>query len=359
MRSALVYCEKYLEFAFTPPSLRWNWTERNRLFMRLFERYGLDEYVDVVEPLPASEEELMLVHDRKYVDYVKEISKRGVGYLDYGDTPAYRGVYEDAALAFGGTSKLVDLVLEGRYRSGFNMQGGFHHARRDSAAGFCVFNDVALAALKAHRRGLRVAVVDVDGHHGDGTQSILYREPVLKISIHKYGYGFYPGTGDVDELGEGEGLGYSVNIPLPHGAGDDALGYALEEVVKPLLEKYEPEFLVLQMGADGHLGDPLVGLRLTSISYRKLARELKRIANEYAEGRIVGLGGGGYDPEATARMWMITFCEIAEVPQELRDGVYGDLRDGVEGTASSPRVLDVVRDRVKRLKKSLRDLEML
>ncbi|RLE63319.1 MAG: acetoin utilization protein AcuC, partial [Thermoprotei archaeon] len=223
--NAIAFSEKYLKIAFTPPDLAWNWKIRNKLFKDFFDRYNLDKYVDVIEPEPAEEDELLLIHDSKFIGYVKKKSETGIGYLDYGDTPAYKGIYEDATLVVGGTAKLAKLILKGRYKKGFNPQGGFHHAQKSSAAGFCVFNDVALAAMLASRENLRVAVIDIDGHHGDGTQFILYDKPLLKISFHRYGH-FYPGTGDVDELGEGEGYGYSVNIPFPSGAGDDAFEIA-------------------------------------------------------------------------------------------------------------------------------------
>ncbi len=357
-KSAVTFSEKYLDIAFTPLSLTWNWKIRNKMFKELFDKYGLNSYVDVVEPEPVREEDLLLIHDSSFIEYVKEKGKTGVGYLDYGDTPAYKGVYEDAILVVGGTAKLTRLIIEGQYKSGFNSQGGFHHARRDSAAGFCVFNDVALAAALASKEKLRVAIVDIDGHHGDGTQFILYDKPILKISFHRYGY-FYPGTGDVDELGEKEGYGYSVNIPLPSGAGDDAFEKALEELVIPLLEKYKPEFIVAQMGVDAHLGDPLVDLRLTSKSYRRFGRFLRDIAAKYAGGRVLGLGGGGYDPDNTSRMWMIMISEIFDLPENLRERIYTELKDKLEGTISPKQVMDIVDMRIKRLKEKLISIGIL
>ena len=357
-KNAIAFSERYLEIAFTPQSLSWNWKIRNKIFKDLFNQYELTRYVDIVEPEPVAEEELLLVHDSEFIEYVKKKSKTGIGYLDYGDTPAYKGVYEDAILVVGGTAKLVKLILKGEYKKGFNPQGGFHHAQKGTAAGFCVFNDVALAAMLASREKLRVAVVDIDGHHGDGTQFILYDKPLLKISFHRYGY-FYPGTGDINELGEGVGYGYSVNIPLPSGAGDDVFEMALNEVVIPLLEYYKPEFIVAQMGVDGHLGDPLVDLRLTSKSYRLIGQTLRYLAEKYAQGRVIGLGGGGYDPDNTSRMWMIMISEIFDIPEELRRKIYEELRDKPEGTLSTEQVVKTVKYRIERLKKNLRKAMLL
>ncbi|OYT29839.1 MAG: acetoin utilization protein AcuC [Thermofilum sp. ex4484_82] len=351
--NAIAYTEKYLEIAFTPLSLRWNWQIRNKYFIQLFYKYNLKEYIDVLEPELAKEEELQLVHSRKYIGYVKMKSIDGEGYLDYGDTPAYKGVFEDALLAVGGTVKLVKLLMKRVYQASFNPQGGFHHAQKNSAAGFCVFNDVALAATLAYNHGLKVAVIDVDGHHGDGTQFILYNKPILKISFHRYG-NFYPGTGYVNELGEGDGYGYSVNIPLPARSGDDVFVYVLDNLIVPLLEDYKPEIIIAQMGVDAHLGDPLVDLRLTSKSYRLFAMRLKEIADKYSNGRILGLGGGGYDPDSTSRMWIIMISEIFDIPNDIREKIYNDLKDKVEDTKSENQVFETVRERLKYLQSELR-----
>ncbi|MEM2914724.1 MAG: acetoin utilization protein AcuC, partial [Candidatus Bathyarchaeia archaeon] len=168
---------------------------------------------------PATEDELMLIHTKEYINFVKKKSEEGTGYLDYGDTPATKGCFEVASIRVGGSLYGAELIMDGKVDHAFNPGGGFHHARESNAAGFCIFNDVALTVrLLQKKYGVkRIAVVDIDGHHADGTQSILYREPILKISLHRYDGFFYPGTGSLEEYGEGEGKGYNVNIPLPVG----------------------------------------------------------------------------------------------------------------------------------------------
>lgn len=353
--NAIAFRDEYTKIGFTPPQLLGAWTGRVRRFIELYRDAGLDSTYRIMEPRPCPRDYLLLAHDGSYVKYVEEMGKRGVGYLDYGDTPAYPSVYDKARLAVGGTVTLLELLVSGEIKIGFNPQGGFHHARRGSAAGFCVFNDLAIGSLLLRERGVRrVAIVDIDGHHGDGTQQILYSEPILKISIHKYAPYFFPGTGNVDELGDGGGYGYAINIPLPEGSGDDVFQYCLREVVIPVLESYGPQVLLLQMGADGHIGDPLVGLRYTDKSYASFAEAMRRIAVKYCNGRLLGAGGGGYDPDATSRMWALMLAIVAGESPPLEAAEI--LEDGIEETKSSPGVWKLVVGRVKFLKKALGDI---
>jgi len=343
---SIVYTEKYSSIAFTPPLLRDAWTRRVKIFA---ERYlpVLEEMgVRVLEPRLIDPGLLELIHDREYIEYVKRASQEGKGWLDYGDTPAYPGVFEDALLAVSGSATCASILPGGG--ACFNPQGGFHHARRRSAGGFCVFNDVALTAVLLSRRG-RVAVVDVDAHHGDGTQEILYETPILKISLHGYGYGFYPGTGWIDELGRGDGECLNVNIPVPLSSGDDVFGEALA-LIGDLLESYNPEYIVLQGGVDGHIGDPLVGLRYTDNSYWALGVML----NKYRE-RGVGvimLGGGGYVPEEAARLWAVEYSTILW-------GEGAPFKPREHPTESEGWVRGVVADRIGFLRERLGDCGLL
>jgi len=350
--TAISFREEYLKISFTPLSLHGIWTGRIKLFMQLFKELSTDKYVKVITPRVATLEEILLAHSRSYVEYVKKSSIIGEGYLDYGDTRSYKGVFEDALLAIGGTTTLAEMIKENYIRAGFNPQGGFHHAKVNSASGFCVFNDVAIAALLFRKWGFRrIAIVDIDVHHGDGTQQILYNTDILKISIHMYYPGFFPGTGNIYELGEDEGYGYSVNIPLPPGSGDDIFIYSVDEVILPLLEQYKPRMIIVQMGCDAHEGDPLAWLRLTTRAYDIFSLNIRNLAEKYSNGRILCLGGGGYNEDNVARSWLLMLINLFNI-EPLRD-IKDRLRDLNEGTKSSSELWDIVRRRTRELKEEL------
>jgi acetoin utilization protein AcuC len=264
----------------------------------------------------ASDEDLVLVHDHAYLEFVKSKDAEGSGFLDYGDTPAYTGVLRRARLAVGGTILACQLVASGEVSHAFNPGGGLHHAHRDRAGGFCVFNDVAVAVRRLQREsGLqRLAIVDCDGHHGDGTEAAFLEEPVLTISLHRFGGRFYPRTGAAAEFGSSSGHGYNLNVPLPRGVGDDAYMYALEQAVLPRLYAYRPQVLVVQVGADGHHGDSLVRLGLSLRAYSILGERLHQAAHDLCDGRLVLVAGGGYKPEAVARCWAAFLASVVALP---------------------------------------------
>ena len=349
--TGFIYHDEYLRYQFGPyhplKSIKY------KLTYDLVNRLGIfNGKARCFKPEPASTETLQLVHTREYIDFIKRMSDRGSGYLDYGDTPAVKGIYEAACFKVGGSVLGADLIMEGRVQHAFNVGGGMHHARPESAAGFCVFNDVAVAARHLQSRyGLkRIAIVDIDGHHADGTQDIFYREPVLTISTHREGIFFYPGTGFVDEIGEGEGKGYSVNIPLPPGTTDDVYLWAFNEVVPPLIREYHPEILLNQFGVDGHYQDPLVGLALTTRTYEAVASTMHQLAHEVCNGRYLIFGGGGYDPSNTAKCWAIMFATISEALPERCKEEYAELFDKTQ-PPSDKRIFDEVKNTVERLKK--------
>lgn len=298
----------------------------------LFEKKGREK-VRHYQPRAATLEELMLVHSREYIEFVKRMSEKGEGYLDYGDTPAYKGCFELTSLRVGGSLHGADLIMSGEVSHAFNPGGGFHHATRDAAGGFCIFNDIVMSVryLQQKYRIEKIAIVDFDGHHADGTQFMLYDEPVLKISLHRYGF-IYPGTGNFNEIGSGAGIGYSVNIPLPARTTHEAYLYAFCEVAMPILEKYQPEIIINQFGVDGHYEDPLVGLALTTKTYEMLASKMHNLAHTLCGGRYLVLGGGGYDPHNVARCWAIMFTTISEALPENEKArrQYEALHDQVE-----------------------------
>jgi acetoin utilization protein AcuC len=299
-RTAFIYPPAYEDRGLSPFPSVW---QRYRRTRELVRRRGLP--VEEVNPAPADAATVALVHTPRYIDFVREASRRGEGLLDAGDTPAYPGVYERACASVGGSVAGARLVAGGAFDHAFNPGGGLHHAKEDAAGGFCVFNDIVVAVRVLQREFSlsRIAVVDIDGHHGDGTQELLYKEPVLTISLHRYGPGFYPGTGAAEERGAGAGAGFCLNVPLAAGTGHEAYLAAFRDAVPPTLRAYRPQMIVLQCGVDGEAGDPLVGMALTEDTYRVVAAESHGLAHELCGGKLLLLGGGGYRPERVAACW--------------------------------------------------------
>lgn len=319
-RTLFLYHPLYDGRGFSPIPESWERYKLVRRFAReseMFER-GLQE----AEPDLAVPEILTRVHTPAYLDHVRERDAQGSGFMDYGDTPVYRGLYDRTRASVGASLLGLRAVMEGRASHAFNPSGGLHHAFPDRAAGFCVFNDVAIAARSLQEEyGLeRIAILDIDGHHGDGTQAIFWEEPVLTLSLHRYGGRFFPGTGSTKETGRGAGAGFAINVPLLRGTPDGPWLRALEEVVAPALRAYRPEFLIVEMGVDGHYNDPLVGLALTTAGFEAAAKLIHMLAHELCQGRLLVLGGGGYSPTDAARCWLVGLNGLAEIlePEELR-----------------------------------------
>lgn len=247
-----------------------------------------------VAPRAVTEDELGRIHTPEFVKWFHSL--RGEhGYID-ADTYVGEESVEIAELAAGGTVALVDRLLDGPTRRGVALvRPPGHHARPGQAMGFCLLNNVALAAAHARARGLeRVAVIDWDVHHGNGTQEAFYADPhVLYVSTHQFP--FYPGTGGVLETGEGEGRGYTVNVPLTAGGGDGVYRGAFERVILPVLEEYAPQLVLVSAGFDASARDPLAEMSLSADAFGWMARELRKIADRSAEGRIALVLEGGYD----------------------------------------------------------------
>ncbi|MCW5851361.1 MAG: acetoin utilization protein AcuC [Anaerolineae bacterium] len=318
--TALIFHDIYRGRGFSPLQTSWN---RYSLGYDLMASLGLfDNGVAVLRPTPATEAELRLAHTPEYIAEVRQADSRGEGFLDRRDTPAWRGVFERATTAVGGTLLAAHSIMAGDMTHAFNPAGGLHHAQADRASGFCIFNDLVIATRVLQRDfGLtRIATIDIDGHHGDGVQALLYDEPVLKISFHQYDGRFYPGTGAVDELGTSAGHGYSVNVPLPRRVGDASYLAAFDALVPPLLYSYRPQFILVQFGVDAHVSDPLVGLWLTTAAYQRLVERLHELAHDLCDGRLLFLGGGGYNPPTVARCWAILVATLSgALPTASRD----------------------------------------
>ena len=279
--------------------------DRHDVFWRELVAQGLDQRVRQLTPRTASRRELELFHDAAYVDFIESRSATGEGYLDAGDTPAFKGVFEAACDVVGASLVAAEAVMEGGAKRGFVPIAGLHHAGRAHAAGFCVFNDIGVVVehLKRAHGLARIAYVDIDAHHGDGVFYAYEDDPSLIFAdTHEDGRFLYPGTGAASETGVGAATGSKLNVPLPPGA-DDAQFFAAWPAIESLLERHAPEFIIFQCGADSLGGDPITHLQLTEEAHAHAAARLCAIADRHASGRILGFGGGGYNRRNIARAW--------------------------------------------------------
>ena len=278
------------------------------------DRAGLDGTIRRCAPVTAGRADLERFHTPEYVERVRALSRDGHGLLDAGDTPAFPGVYEAAATVVGSVLDAVAALMDGRCGRAFVPIAGLHHARRDGAAGFCVFNDagVAIETLRAVHGLRRIAYVDIDAHHGDGVFYGFESDPEVYIAdIHEDGRYLFPGTGAATETGRGEAAGSKFNIPVPPGADTAVFERAWREV-EGFVERVRPEFILLQCGADSLAGDPLTDLRFDAAGHARAARRLRQLADRYCEGRLLALGGGGYDLDNLARAWTAVTAALAD-----------------------------------------------
>ncbi|MFZ2470597.1 MAG: histone deacetylase [Methanothrix sp.] len=255
--------------------------------------------VDFITPKPATVTQVAAIHGRRYIDQVKAICEHGGGYLDV-DTILSKDSYDAALMAAGGAITAVDAVL-GEYGNAFALvRPPGHHAMPNRGMGFCIFNNIAIAAKHAQARGLKkVLIVDWDVHHGNGTNDVFYSDPsVLYFSTHQYPH--YPGTGKADEVGEDDGEGFTVNVPLPTGTGDAGYLMAYREILLPLALEFKPDIVLVSAGQDPHKDDPLGGMRMTSTGFGAVACVVKDIANTCCRGRLVATLEGGYNLQAQA-----------------------------------------------------------
>jgi acetoin utilization protein AcuC len=279
--------------------------DRHAAFFAEFAARGLDKRVRLMETRAATRAELESFHAPQYVALVAERSLTGEGYLDAGDTPAWRGVYEAAADVVGATLLAAGEIMAGRARRAFVPIAGLHHAARGGAAGFCVFNDcgVAVEMLRRNHGVKRIAYVDIDAHHGDGMYYGFEADPDLIFAdIHEDGQYLYPGTGRADEVGSGPAKGAKLNIPVPPGSDDEVFAAEWPRVLEHL-RRFEPEFILLQAGADSVDGDPITHMRFSCDSHARAARDLRVLAEELGHGRVLGTGGGGYNRINLAQAW--------------------------------------------------------
>ncbi|MBF0152778.1 MAG: acetoin utilization protein AcuC [Magnetococcales bacterium] len=290
--------------------------QRQDAFWSEAQRQGLHLRASVQEPVQANRETIELFHKPAYVEQVKRQSVTGKGYLDYGDTPAFVGVYEAASYVVGSTLAAVDGIMQGRFRRGLIPIAGLHHARPERAGGFCVFNDPGVAIMVLRQKyGLkRIAYVDIDAHHGDGVFYPFEADPDLIFAdLHEDGQFLYPGTGHAHETGKDAAAGTKVNIPLPPFANDTHFFQEWPKV-EALMRETRPEFIILQCGADSIDGDPITHMRYSLAPHAHATASLCQLAEELGHGRVVAVGGGGYNLRNIGQGWSAVLQAMLETP---------------------------------------------
>lgn len=296
MKTGIVFSPSYLhhEQSSTHPER----IERLSYTMDQLTEEGIFDLQEIIliPPRRATRSEILAVHTSGYLEYLEEASISG-GMIDY-DTLIPKGLIGDALLAAGGAITGADAVLDQKVRNIFVIcRPPGHHCGINKGAGFCYLNNAAVAVRHLQRRGMkRVMILDWDAHHGNGTQEIFYDDPsVLFCSVHQFP--FYPGSGQIDEIGEGEGTGYTVNMPIPAGSSDHVYQYLLREIILPLSEEFQPDCIVVSAGQDNHFTDPLTGLALTARGYAEMMQEICILADTICSGRLVVILEGGYSVE--------------------------------------------------------------
>jgi acetoin utilization protein AcuC len=251
--------------------------------------------VEIITPKPLTEEMLKKIHAEKYLDAVREMSKTGKGEIAI-DTPAFPGIYENASITSGATVTGIHAVAAGDVHHFLSPTGGFHHAKFEWGGGFCIFNDVAAAVYELKKLGYhRILVADFDVHHGNGTQTYFYDDPeVMQISFHEDPEWIYPHDGFINDIGDGAGRGYNINMHFPMDSCDGVYRFAFDEIVPPLVKFYQPEFIIFLPGFDAHYRDRLSHLNLTTDMIRYITTFFHDSAHRYCDARLGVVAGGGY-----------------------------------------------------------------
>jgi len=320
--TAVVYSPKYLRHK--AGSRHPESPSRLRVIMRELKKSGIleNERCSLVEPEIARIKDLELVHEIDHIQRIQQFCSCGGGMLDKEDTVVSPESYEVALLAAGGTVKAADLVMTGKYRNAFAfVRPPGHHAGPGYSMGFCVFNNIAVAAahLLENFSLDRVLILDIDAHHGNGTQEIFYRSnKVLYVSLHEDPFEF-PLTGFADEVGEDKGAGYTVNIPLPYGTDDRIYLRAFNEIAVPIINQYKPQFILVSAGFDNHYTDPIGNLSLSALSYIKIFDTILESASKFCQGKLAAVLEGGYSLRFLGKIACAVTARLAEIPYSIRD----------------------------------------
>lgn len=303
----------------------------------LFNSIGIDSNTSIYTPKPVKHSDIETIHSVNYVDEVKRLAKESVQGkqslykskfgLGTGDCPIFPEMYNASLLISGSMLQAADLIIEGEINKAFLLMGGLHHAQYSRSSGFCYFNDMSIVIDYLKRKGgYRIAYIDTDLHHGDGTQALAYNDPeILTISYHESGRWLYPGTGFSNEIGKSDAKGTSVNLPLMPYTYDKMYVEAFDQFIPTILETFDPDFIIWQAGVDGHAADTLGHLLLTTHTYQIIGEKIRKFADHFCEGRLIAAGGGGYSPYSLARSWFIEYAALTglnipkETPQDWQD----------------------------------------
>ncbi len=368
-RAAFVYTDDYADYHLSDTHP----LQQKRLVMvhRRLEALGAFQTSTshLLAPTPATEADLLRVHSPEYLHALRRLSagelvpnKKDFGFGNL-DNPPFPGMWEATLLYAGGSLDCARLVLHEGFDAALNVSGGLHHARRERAAGFCTVADVALVACYLLDQGAkRVACVDIDAHHGDGTQAFFYDDPrVLTLSVHETPETLYPRvSGFAEEIGEGAGLGFNANLPLAPGSGDAVYAEAFGTAFLPLLTAFDPEYILLQVGADAHFADPLTHLGLTSRGWLSLAQSVIALGKP-----VIALGGGGYNLDTVSRLWTLLYGTLSRqtFPDSLhdatassdadRDAVFQEIYVKRRGTTRGVSIEDYARRSVEAVRRSV------
>jgi len=319
MNSFFVYSDTLSKFEYSPNHpFR---PERAAIMFDLCKRYGLidEPWISIINPEPIPEDLLLSFHTDRYLKTLKEAGHGVISDdivfsgLGTSDNPIFPDMFEKVNSAAGGTIVALTHVVESPdHAVAFNPIGGFHHAFPDYAEGFCYINDIAIAGNVLRRQGRRFAYIDIDAHHGNGVDAAFSEDDgALVISIHQSGYTIYPGTGFENEIGQGKGRGYTINVPIPPQTDDDLYMKAFMEIVPPAVTAFRPDVILAQFGADTLANDPLTNLCLTNNAIHTIAKEIGGLC-----AKIVGMGGGGYNMERATRAWTLAWAALNDIELE-------------------------------------------
>ncbi len=319
-RTGIVKDSRYLEHMMDPGHPES--PERLRAIYQMLEEEEMKGQFEAVKPRAATREELEMIHTPAYIDLIASTAGKPYFRLD-GDTSTCAKSYEAALVAAGGFLELIKAIMEGKLNNGFAfVRPPGHHAERDRAMGFCLFNNVAIGARYAIQNFSlqKILIVDWDVHHGNGTQNSFYEDPsVLYFSTHRYG-SFYPGTGGPTEVGKGKGEGFTVNVPLSTQWGDADYGNIFQKILKPIALEYQPQLILVSAGFDTHYDDPLGGMEVTEKGFARMTQILMEIAEATAQGKLAITLEGGYDVSGQSRSVKAVLKELAHAsPLDKKD----------------------------------------